>query len=144
MLITKDVVVIKDGQKVVKVVNYDRVWLTYSQGDEVVNREKKSGDTVVATITEPKEEKSVVTDLDRLEAEAYAEIKKLYPNSDPRLKLLEAAEYGMDLWKRGKIQAAERPGKPVDVDKSIEKSAKILVAAGICRAMDAALAQIRA
>lgn len=153
MLKLKDVVVIKQEGKETKKIPYDRVYLTHTEGDKTVQREKKSDNVVIATIEEPDPDVPSKADVNTLSTEALNAMREFTVKKEGQsdqsyqaaltLRLLEAAQYGLDLWQRGKIQAKERVGV-VDVDKSVERMAAIAVKAGMAANLQEAIEQIKA
>lgn len=150
MLVCRDIVVVKDDSKNVLTQEYDRFYLEHGSNFPVIEKTKtvdKKELTVNGSVwrgTEPKATETESTDVETLLAEALAKVQELYPGTaekpnNPYAVLLEAASYGLDLWRRNEIQGKIRPSKPIDENSALQAIAKKLVQSGKAKTMEEAV-----
>lgn len=163
MITGKNVVIVKNEDKTLTVVGYDRVYLEFGPGDpletygKTVDGKDLTVDGKVWEGTKPKNDLTLDTSDAGIAALVQAAVDHFNGLEDAKLALdatykpingwlifLEAASYGADLWSRNKLQSNMRPSKPVDKAKAREAMAKKMVASGMAKSLEGAYKKIAA
>ncbi len=142
MLTCQDVVVVKNAKgEVTATKNYERLWLSYAEGDPVSPQDVTSNKVKVASKFKPDGERKTESQEMFRTALEYLQIQ--YPKSDSIIITLEQLEYALDLKVRAGIRSQLVPAKPVDADKAVQKMAKTLMSVNRNLSLDEALELVR-
>ncbi len=142
MLTCQDMVVVKDSKGgVIATKNYDRVYLSHAEGDDVTSQDVTADGKVVGTKERP--DGPSKTDSQQLFRDAVEYVQQQHPKSDSLIVVLENTEYGLDLRVRAGIRSQLVPPKEIDADKAVQKMAKTLMSLNRELSLDQAIDLVR-
>jgi hypothetical protein len=146
MLKLQDIVFAKGPKGETLKQDYERIYFSHTNGDAVKTVEKTFDGKTAGTAQVPDgDSKASVEQLYNEMVDYFmTEFKGSDPEKpvNPQVIQMSLSEKGLDLTKRANVGASLRP-KEVDIDKTIERQAKGLVALGIAPSYDAAVKMVK-